>query len=119
VKLLLDNCVVVRAKLLFPEHDVRHVLDEGWETLSNGLLLSAAARGRFEVFVTVDKNIRHQQSLARLPISILELDTVTSRFEALQVLTPYLQRALDATLRFRFVSLRDDGAMETLAPIPG
>jgi len=41
--------------------------------LSNGDLLAQAAT-RFDVVVTTDKHIRHEQNLERLPIAILELN---------------------------------------------
>jgi hypothetical protein len=39
----------------------------GWDTLTNGELLSAAEKGAFEVFLTTDKDIRYQQNLGKRP----------------------------------------------------
>ena len=55
MKILLDNCVDVHAKTLFPDHQVQHVLDLGWEAMSNGKLLAAAAEAHFDVMVTVTR----------------------------------------------------------------
>jgi hypothetical protein len=76
VKILLDNCVDTRAKTLFIGHDVQHVLDLGWEALSNGKLLAVAAGAGFEAVVTVDKNVRYQQNLDQLSLSIIELNVI-------------------------------------------
>ena len=44
--------------------------------MSNGQLL-AAADGEFDRFITTDRNLRHQQNLARRHISILVLPTTS------------------------------------------
>jgi hypothetical protein len=48
-------------------------VERGWEKLANGALLDAAEAAGFEVFVTADKNIRYQQNLTGLKISIVVL----------------------------------------------
>jgi hypothetical protein len=58
MKVLLDNCLDIRAKSLVSAPEVEHVLDRGWATLSNGNLLATAAAHGFDVFLTVDKNLR-------------------------------------------------------------
>ena len=115
MRLLLDNCVDIHAKPLFAGHEVFHVLDRGWEGLSNGKLIAAAADGGFQVLVTVDKNLRYQQNLDRLPLSVLELDVLKNRLEELNRMAPFLSAALEQTTRFKFVSIKPDGAMECLA----
>ncbi len=111
MKLLLDNCVGVGARALFTGHEVVHVLDRGWDSLSNGKLIAAAAAGGFEVLVTVDKNLRHQQNIAELPISVLELDVTRNRMAELRALAPQFPAALEATRLYRFVSIRENGPM--------
>jgi hypothetical protein len=46
------------------------VAEEGWSGIKNGKLLALIA-GQFDVFLTIDQNIRHQQNLANLPFAIL------------------------------------------------
>ena len=41
-------------------HLVRTTAQEQWDRLENGDLLTAAEQGGFEVFLTTDKNLRHQ-----------------------------------------------------------
>jgi hypothetical protein len=52
---------------------VRTAAQEGWDRLSNGELLNAAEVTGFDVFVTTDKNMRHQQNLTGRKISIVVL----------------------------------------------
>ena len=62
------------AKFL-PGHTVIKAKDRGWDTLTNGELLSEAERAGFEVLLTADKNIRFQQNLAGRKIAIVVLST--------------------------------------------
>jgi hypothetical protein len=52
--------------------DIRFRL--GWSRLTNGELL-AAAEGKFDVFVTADRNLRYQQSLAGRKLAVVVLPT--------------------------------------------
>ena len=56
-------------------HAIVHAKDRGWDTLSNGDLLSAAERAGFDVVVTADKNMRYQQNLEGRRIAIVVLST--------------------------------------------
>lgn len=116
MKILLDNCVDIRAKRFFEKHEVLHARDLGWRDLENGKLLAAAAAGGFALFVTVDKNIRFQQNLSALPLSVLEIDVVKNRLADLEGLRGSFERAIEKTVEFRFVRIARDGAIETLAP---
>jgi hypothetical protein len=60
----------------------------------NGDLLRLAAAS-FDVFITVDKNLPYQQSLAMLPLAVIVLDAVSNDLPALLPLVP----KLEATLR--------------------
>lgn len=44
-------------------HTVHTAQAKGWDTLSNGDLLSAADEAGFELLLTTDRRIRHQQNL--------------------------------------------------------
>ena len=48
----------------------------GWATLSNGDLLAAAEKS-FDVLITTDQNLRHQQNLAGRRLAILVLPTTS------------------------------------------
>ena len=105
----------VRVKRLFEGHDVSHTRDQGWTNLANGNLLTTAAAAGFVVMVTADKNIRHQQNLAALPLAVLELDLPRNRFKDIAPLASHLLAALEHMHRFAFVSIKPDGTIECLA----
>ena len=52
-------------------HTVRTAAQEHWDTLKNGDLLTAAEHAGFDVFLTTDKNLQYQQSLAGRTIAIV------------------------------------------------
>jgi predicted nuclease of predicted toxin-antitoxin system len=93
MKLLLDECVPKRLKKDFIRHEVFTVDESGFKGLKNGRLLRAASDDGFEILITVDQNIEHQQNLSLLPISILVLVSKTNRYENLKGLT---KEALEA-----------------------
>jgi predicted nuclease of predicted toxin-antitoxin system len=94
MKLLLDECVPRRLKRSLANHDVSTVDDVGFKGLKNGELLSSAAYKGFEVLITVDQNVRHQQNRDNLPLAIMVLTAQTNRFESLSPLIPEVEIAL-------------------------
>ncbi|MBI3207478.1 MAG: hypothetical protein HYZ37_01085 [Candidatus Solibacter usitatus] len=54
-------------------HTVTEARAQGWAELENGELLSKAEAAGFEVLVTTDKNIGHQQNLSVRRIAIVVL----------------------------------------------
>jgi hypothetical protein len=92
VKILLDNCIAYRVKGLLVGHDVSHAKDLGWEQLSNGRLLATAQQADFEVMITVDKRIKYEQNLDRLPESVIEIDIPDSRLPAIAAIVPRIFR---------------------------
>jgi hypothetical protein len=64
---------------------------QGWATLNNGDLLTAAEAAGFEVLLTTDKNLRYQQNLEGRKIAVV----VLGRQQWPQVRS-YVQRIVDA-----------------------
>ena len=90
MRLLLDECVPRRLKRDFERFDISTVKDAGFLGLKNGNLIKAA-QGNFEVLITVDKNIQHQQNRSELSIAIIILSAFTNRYESL---SPLVSRAI-------------------------
>ncbi|MEK6410184.1 MAG: DUF5615 family PIN-like protein [Acidobacteriota bacterium] len=93
MKLLLDECVTRYLKRDFIGHDVSTVDEASFKGLKNGALLRAAD-GKFDVLVTVDKSIRHQQNLQSFQIAVLLLVARTNKYEHLKPLVPQALEAL-------------------------
>jgi len=66
MRILLDECVHAGIRKAFAGHSVNTVPQAGWSGIKNGKLLTLIA-GSYDVFLTIDQNIRHQQNLADLP----------------------------------------------------
>ena len=72
MKILLDECAPRVVKKLLPQYDVSTVQELGWSGIRNGELLTAAD-GEFDVFVTTDKNLPHQQNLKKYKLAVILL----------------------------------------------
>ena len=72
MKILLDHCVPQPLKNLLVGHTVSHSYELGWQELRNGELLQKAEES-FQVLITSDKNIAHQQKWVGRQLSVLVL----------------------------------------------
>jgi hypothetical protein len=72
MNILLDECTPRVVKGRLSGHSIDTVQEMGWAGLKNGELL-AAADGRFDVFITTDKNLRFQQNLKKYGFAVLLL----------------------------------------------
>jgi predicted nuclease of predicted toxin-antitoxin system len=84
---LLDECLPRKLKHEFVGHEAVTVTEAGWAGLKNGALLRGAEE-HFDVFVTVDRNLRYQQNLATTKIRIIVLAAENNRLPALRPLIP-------------------------------
>ncbi|MBI1331718.1 MAG: DUF5615 family PIN-like protein [Armatimonadetes bacterium] len=96
MRILLDHCVDIRLKNHLPGHEVLHTKELGWEDLTNGKLLSAAEDGQFAVFLTVDKNLRFQQNIAKRKLAVVTLVPLFTVIEQLVVLIPAVLELFEA-----------------------
>ena len=96
MRLLLDECVDERVRLLFPGHECQTARFANLAGLKNGDLLEAAQAAGFEVLITVDQNIPDQQNLAGRKIALVILCAPTNRLRDLEPLVPAALSALDS-----------------------
>jgi len=85
VRVLLDECVPRRLKGDLAGHEVRTVVEAGWGGIKNGALLQRAAL-EFDVFLTVDQNLRYQQNLSMLPLPVIVLVALSNDIDILRPL---------------------------------
>jgi hypothetical protein len=79
-----------------PGHDVKSVPLIGWAGLKNGVLLAQAAK-EFEVLLTMDSHMLHQQKLSKYRIAIIALQARSNRLADTRPLMPrVLARLPDA-----------------------
>jgi len=73
--ILFDHVTPSGIARFLPGHTVTKAKDWGWDTLTDGNLLAEAERAGFDVLLTADKNMRHQQNLRGRGIAIVVLST--------------------------------------------
>lgn len=93
MRILLDECTPRGLKQRPRGHHVSTVQEMGWAGLKNGNLL-AAADGRFDLFMTTDKNLRFQQTLKKYSFAVLRLPG--NRVSVVISLIPDIEAALNS-----------------------
>lgn len=93
MRILLDECIDEALRHHFPGHECQTCRFASLKGLSNGALLAAAEAG-FEILITVDQNIPHQQNVTKSAISVVVLRAPTTNIDDLIPLVPELERAL-------------------------
>lgn len=95
MQILFDHNLPRKLKNHLSPHQITLTVKAGWDDLENGELL-AAAQDRFEILLTVDNNIYHQQKVALYDIAVIVLRAYDNSYETLQPLMPSLLDLLDA-----------------------
>ena len=95
MRILLDESVPRSLKPEFADHDVTTVPEAGWCGKKNGELLAAMADENYEVLLTVDQNLEHQQNLNKLQVAIIVMVARSNRKADLLPLMPAVRQALE------------------------
>lgn len=95
MRILLDECIPVDFRHGFPDHEVHSVRWAGFKGKTNGELLRAAEAAGYEVLLTVDHGLPHQNSLVGLNLSILVIRGKTNQMEDLLPFVDSVRRALN------------------------
>jgi hypothetical protein len=83
LRVLLDENVDRRLRRDFAEaHEVVTVAEAGWAGKKNGELLRLA-EGHFDVLLSTDKGIPHQQNVARFDLAVVLLRAKSNAYEDL------------------------------------
>ena len=94
MRILLDECIDESLRHHFTGHQCQSCRYAGLRTLTNGELLAAAEQEGFDVLITVDRNMPHQQSTRGRTISIVVLQARTTNIDDLVALMPDTLAAL-------------------------
>ena len=96
MKLLLDECLPEELKDFIPAHEVFSVTEMNWRGVKNGELMRRAAESKFDIFLTADKNIRHQQNLSQFRVGVVAIEVPDTRIVFLRQLLPQIREAIAA-----------------------
>ena len=97
MRVLFDQGAPAPLRAVLSQHDVSTAYELGWSDLTNGELLDSAERDGYEVLVTTDTNLRHQQNLGARRIAVVVLRSTS---------WPRIQRAIPSVV----------GAIDTASP---
>lgn len=98
MNVLLDHCLDWRLSRSLPGHTIKAAGKLGWGTLKDRALLDRA-QTQFDVLVTSDKNLPHQQNLSRFNLAVAILDVPSNRIEDCLPKMPVLLRMLPHLLK--------------------
>jgi predicted nuclease of predicted toxin-antitoxin system len=93
MRIFLDNNIPRDFKLVLAGLDVHHTTEVGLDQFEDGALLEALA-GRFEVLVTMDRSLPHQQNLGKRSFAVVILRARNNRMPTLTPLATPLRRQL-------------------------
>lgn len=91
MKIIIDECVPSIVKRGLPVRGIVSVQDMSWAGIKNGQLLRLVA-AEFDVFITSDKNLRHQQNLPILDLAVIILPS--NQVPVVKALLPEIDQAL-------------------------
>ena len=90
MRLLLDENLDWRLQRDLPAHQVDSVPLIGWAGIENGELLRKAVEAGFDVLVTMDSSMVHQQNIGRYAIAVVALRAASNRLADTRPLMPAL-----------------------------
>lgn len=106
MKILLDENLPRKLKFDFGEDfNVKSVREMNWQGKKNGELLNLMAHAEFDTFITLDKNIRHQQNIKKFTVKIIILDAKNNKHQILQALIPKLKKLLSKEVKEQIVRI--------------
>ena len=94
MKVLLDECLPLDFRHHLLGHEVHTAEWAGFKSLKNGHLLAEAEAAGYELFLTIDQGIPHQQNLGTRRISILIVRVRTNQLEDLLPAVPAILAAM-------------------------
>ena len=93
MRILLDENLPADLAAELAGHEVATVTRLGWQGIKNSELLRRA-QGRFDVLVTMDRNLEFQQNIAGFEVTILVLWAPSNRMVHLRPLVPAILTTL-------------------------
>lgn len=92
MKILLDECVTKKLIRYLVNYEVTTVSKKNWNGLRNGELIKKTEEDGFDIFLTIDKKMLHQQNFAKYNLIIVVFDSPSSEIE---ILKEYVQNFLN------------------------
>lgn len=92
MRILLDENLPIGLSRLLGDHETFHATELGWDGISNGNLIRRAEMAAFDVLMTADRNLQHQQNLRGLRLVLIVLST--NHWDRIRPSGPLIAQAL-------------------------
>lgn len=111
MKILFDHGTPRPLRRELPGHSVDTAADKGWDRLANGDLINSAEQDGYEILITTDQSMRHQQNLAgrRLAIIVLLSGAWPYTEPRIEDIRAAVAEAQPGELREVAIPVRDEG----------
>lgn len=96
MKILLDECVTKKLKQHLVNNEVYTVTELGWGGIKNGKLMALCVDNKFEILLTIDKNLAFQQNLDKYNLTIVIFNSFTSKIEEILQFVPFFMDQLSS-----------------------
>ncbi len=106
MRVFLDENLPRKFARALADHEVRTARQMSWNTLKNGKLLALVAPA-FDVFVTMDRGLEHQQNLGRLDLAVVVLRARSNKLADLLPWVPELLAALPVAPKGKVTAVGD------------
>lgn len=93
MKILFDQGVPRPLRRYLAGHLINTTAERGWSTLENGVLLDRAEEDGYQLLITTDQSLRHQQNFAGRKIAILVL--LSTAWPLIQLRVKEIQAAVN------------------------
>lgn len=95
MRVLFDENVPRPLRRHLKGHSILTVTEMGWSGLKNGRLIAHAEAGGFDVLLTLDQNIKYQQNMSVISLSVLVVVAPDLKIKTLLPLVPGILACLD------------------------
>ena len=93
MKILFDQGTPAPLRRHLAEHTVATAFELGWSNLRNGELLDSAEANGYQLLITTDQNLRHQQNLVGRSLAVVVL--LAASWPRMQQRVDDIQAAID------------------------
>jgi|GEM_PF-184498 len=93
MKILFDQRTPTPLRRFLDGHEVHTVFEKGWDRPTNGDVLAVSILNGYEILISTDQNLRHQQELERIRLGIVLL--MTTSWPRIRQNTPAVVKALE------------------------
>ena len=94
VKILLDACMPQSLRNHIDGHEVETAQFAGVDELSDSKLLDAI-EGRYDILITLDRNLIYQQKIANRPLAVIVVQIAEQTPEGFKALIPDIHKAIN------------------------